>query len=266
MGENAYRIQSVDRAVDVLETLAEAGAEGLALAEIANALGTSKSTAFALLKTLIAREFVADSGTRKTRRYRLGLALARLGDQVLSQISLVDIATPTLRALTEETEWTSRIGVLQDGYAVIVGRVEGPGVVRFRSNLARRELPHSTAIGKAILSHMDEEAVREIVAATGLPARTPKTLTDPDALLRNLAKVRARGYALDDEEDSLGVLCIGAPIFDHSGACVAAVSVTGLKPALRANGVESLAEVVKRHARVISGKLGMPVDGKGAGE
>lgn len=259
---NAYRLQSVDRALDVLDLLADAGPDGMALAEVASALGTSKSTAFAVLQTLGAREFVTDSGSRRSRRYRLGLALARLGEAALSQISLVDIATPSLRELTSETGWTSRVGVLQDGYAVIVGLIEGQGTVRFRSNLARRELPHSTAIGKAILAHMDEDAAREILERTGLPARTPKTITSVDKLVRDLHKTHARGYALDDEEDNLGVFCIGAPVFDHTGACVAAVSVTGLKPAVQASGVAELAATVGRYADDISSKLGMPTSAR----
>jgi len=260
--EPTYRVQSVDRAVDLLEILAGADADGLALAQIADALGTSKSTAFALLKTLTARGLVAPMGTKKTRRYRLGLALARLGDQALSQINLLELATPSLRALTEETEWTSRIGVLEEGYAMMVGRVEGPGIVRFKSNLARRELPHSTAIGKAILSQMPEEAVRAIVAETGLPARTTRTITSVDALLNDLATVRTRGFAVDDEEDNLGVICVGVPIFDHTATCIAAISATGLKPAVPVIGIDGLAAIVKRHASEISHILGMPTDGR----
>ena len=261
-GERPYRLQSVDRAIDLLEFLADAGSEGLALGQAAEALGTSKSTAFALLRTLTEREFVASFGTRNTRRFRLGLALARLGDQAISEIAFLEVATPSLHALTEETEWTSRIGVLEEGYAVIVGRVEGPGVVRFKSTLARLELAHSTAVGKAILSQFPEERVREIVATTGLSSRTPKTITDIDALLDELARIRARGYSIDDEEDSLGVICIGAPVFDHARSCIAAISVTGLKLALPAMGVEGLAAIVSRHAAGLSRKLGLPEDGR----
>jgi IclR family acetate operon transcriptional repressor len=251
-----YRVRSVERALDVLEALAEAGAEGLGLAELSRRLGTSKSTALALLRTLTGRGFVAELGNGRSRRYALGLALARRGDPVLSQNSLLDVALPFLRTMTEETGWTSRVGVLDDAYAVMIGRVDGPGIVRFQSNLARRELPHCSAIGKALLSHLPEERVRAIVERTGLPRRTATTITDVEALLDDLALVRERRYAVDDEEDSDGVFCVGASVYDHRQACVAAISLTGLKPTLPAGGIDGLGQVVRRSAAAISASLG----------
>lgn len=250
------RVQSVDRALDLLEALAASGRNGLSLAALARELATSKSTALTLLRTLTARGFVAEIGSGRMRRYRLGLALARLGDEALSQISLLDVALPSLHEMTDETGWTSRIGVLDEGYAVMIGRVDGPGIVRFQSNLARRELPHCSAIGKALLAHLSEERVREIVLRTGLPARTPTTITDITHLLRELDGVRELGYAIDDEEDSEGVFCVGAAVHDHRGSCVAGISLTGLKPTLPAGGIDGLGTVVRRYAASISLGLG----------
>jgi IclR family acetate operon transcriptional repressor len=254
--ERRYRVRSVERALDILELLAEAGTEGMRLAELARRLETSKSTALALLRTLTVRGFVAELGTGRGRRYGLGFSLARLGDQVLSQISLLDIALPSLRTMTAETGWTSRVGVLDEGYAVIIGRVDGPGIVRFQSNLARRELPHCSAIGKALLSHLPEERVRAIVKRTGLPGRTATTITDVEHLLHDLEEVRARQFSVDDEEDSEGVFCVGASVYGHRQACVAAISLTGLKLTLPAGGMDELGKVVRRYAAGISASLG----------
>jgi IclR family transcriptional regulator, acetate operon repressor len=254
--DERYRVRSVERALDVLEALAEADADGLRLAELARRLDTSKSTVLAALRTLTARGFVAELGEGRGRRYRLGLTLARLGDQVLGQIDLLEVALPSLRSMTEETGWTSRVGVLDEAFAVILGRVDGPGIIRFQSNLARRELPHCSAIGKALLSHLPEESVRAIVARTGLPGRTATTITDIEHLLRELAGVRARHFAVDDEEDSEGVCCVGASVFDHRQACVAAVSVTGLKQMLPPGGIDGMGQVVRRYAAQISANLG----------
>jgi IclR family acetate operon transcriptional repressor len=253
-----YRVRSVERALDVLELLAPSDADGCSLADLARGLGTSKSTALALVRTLTARGFVAEVGSGRGRRYVLGLALARLGDLVLSQIDLVGVALPSLRAMTDETGWTSRLGVLDDAYAVMIGRVDGPGVVRFRSNLAQHELPHCSAIGKTLLSHLPEERVREIVERTGLPGRTATTITDVEALLRDLEQVRARQYAVDDEEDSEGVFCVGAAVRDHRDTCVAAISLTGLKLTLPEGGIDGLGQVVRRYAAEISTSLGAP--------
>jgi IclR family transcriptional regulator, acetate operon repressor len=251
-----YRVRSVERALDVLDALADADGDGLRLAELSRRLGASKSTVLAVLRTLTARGVVAELGEGRGRRYRLGLTLARLGDQALGQVDLLELALPSLRAMTEETGWTSRIGVLDEAFAVIIGRVDGPGIVRFQSNLARRELPHCSAIGKALLSHLPDEQVRAIVARTGLPARTATTIVEEEQLLRELGRVRRLGFAVDDEEDSEGVCCVGASVFDHRRACVAAISLTGLKLTLPAGGIEGLGAVVRRYAGGISTALG----------
>jgi len=254
--DERYRVRSVERALDVLDLLVDAGRPGIRLTELAEQMAISKSTALALVRTLTAREFVAEIGSGRSRRYTLGLALARLGDQALSQIEILDLALPSLEALTNETGWTSRIGVLDDGYAVIIGRVDGPGVVRFRSNLARRELPHCSAIGKSLLARLSEPEVRDIVGRTGLPARTARTITDVGRLLAELRSVTTHGYAVDDEEDSVGVVCVGSAVYDHRGECPAAISLTGLKLNLPPGGVDGLGAVVLRSAREISRRLG----------
>ena len=254
--DDRYRVRSVERALDVLEALAEADADGMRLAELGRRLDTPKSTVLAVLRTLTARGFVDELGEGRGRRYRLGLTLARLGDQALGQIDLLELALPSLQAMTNETGWTSRIGVFDEGFAVILGRVDGPGIIRFQSNLARRELPHCSAIGKALLSYLPEEEVRAIVARTGLPGRTATTITDVDSLLLELDGVRTKAFAVDDEEDSEGVCCVGAAVVDHRQACVAAVSVTGLKLMLPPGGIAGMGEVVRRYAAEISLRLG----------
>lgn len=260
-----YRVQSVERALTLIETLAEAGAEGMTLTELSRALGVSKSTAYAILATMRAHGFVADSGSGMQRRYRLGIALARLGDLVVSQHELRDVAMPVLHALTEATGLTSRVAILDEMYAVAIGRVEARrGVVRFAANLGRPEHLHNSAVGKAMLSLLSDEAVVGIAGATGLPAKTAHTIVDLDALLRDLAAVRRRGYAIDDEEDNEGVFCVGSAVSDHNGHCVGAISVTGLKLDLPAWKVEQLGDTVRDYAERISAEFGAPV-GAGAG-
>jgi len=250
------RVRSVERALRVFEVLGEGGPEGVGLADLGRSVQTSKSTMLTLLRTLIDHGFVAEVGTGRGRRYQLGLSLARLGDRALRQFSLHDEGMATLRALTDETGWTSRLGVLDDGYAVVIGRIDAPGVIQFQSNLAKHELPHCSALGKAMLSQLPEPAVREIVGRTKLPARTAKTITTLAALEQELAQARDRLIAIDDEEDSEGVICIGSPVFDHRRECVAAISVTGLKPTLRDETFNRLQMTVLRHARDLSLRLG----------
>ncbi len=260
-----YRVQSVERALTLLDALAEAGPDGMTLTELSRAVGVSKSTAYAILSTMRGRGYVADSGIGMQRRYRLGMALARLGDLVVSQHGLRELAMPALRALTEETGLTSRVAILDEIYVVAIGRVDArQGVVRFAANLGRREHLHSSALGKAMLALLPEPEVLEIAALSGLPGKTPRTIVDSAALRRDLATVRRRGYAIDDEEDNEGVFCVGSAVVDRTGQCLGAISVTGLKLDLPAWRIEQLGETVREHARAISAELGAPADHAGA--
>jgi IclR family acetate operon transcriptional repressor len=257
--EDRYRVQSVERAFVLLEALAETGPEGMTLSDLARLLGISKSSAYAILQTLLAGGFVADSGSGMSRRYRLGMALARLGDVVVSQIALRDVAMTVMRDLTRETGLTSRVAVLDEPYAVVIARVDAPhSTVRFTANLGKREHLHCSAVGKAMLAALPGPTVHEILATAGLPEKTTHTITEADALHADLESVTRRGYAIDDEEDNIGVFCVGSAIFDHSARCVGAVSVTGLKLDLPAWRVEQLGQTVRGHAGRISTLLGAP--------
>ncbi len=183
-----------------------------------------------------------------SRRYRLGMALARLGDVVVSQIALRDVAMPVLRDLTAATGQTSRVAVLDESYAIVIGRVDdagqhgplhreprqarAPALLRRRQGDARRTAR--------------EQAVHRILATAGMPGKTSHTITDEAALLAELEGVARHGYAIDDEEDAEGVFCVGSAVFDHSAGCVGAVSVTGLKLDLPAWRIEQLGQIVAR--------------------
>lgn len=256
--DDKYRVRSVERALRILDLLAVAGVEGASVTDIGRQLGVSKSTAFSLVHTLMSRDFVTDTGAGTGRRYRLGMGLARLGDQVVSATTIHEIAMPVLRALTETTGYTSRLAVLDDGYAIVIARVDSPGVVRFSTHLGRRELAHCSGVGKALLSSLAPDAARSTIAATGLPRRTSHTITDIETLLEDLAIVGERGYSIDDEEDADGVFCVGAPVYDFRGVCAGAISITGLKLDVPAWRMRDLGQTVRAHADRIARLLGGP--------
>ena len=259
LADPKQKLRSLSRALDILELLGQGPAQGLAVGEVAAGIQVSRSTAFVLLQTLVERGFVADVRLGGSRLYRLGLALVRLGIQVLAGDSLGQAATPLLQQLTASTNFTSRLAVLDDeGCAVAVARVDAPGPFRLSSSLGRRELPHCSAVGKAILSGLPEPEVRTLVQRLGMPRRTPRTLTTPAALLNDLRLVRQRGFAFDDEEDNLGVVCVGAALYDGSGQAVAAISVTGIKQDRSLASLVKLGRVVRAHADQISQRLGGP--------
>ncbi|HWA42063.1 MAG TPA: IclR family transcriptional regulator [Hypericibacter adhaerens] len=256
MTDERYRVQSLGRALDLLELVARQGREGARLSDLARELTLSKAATYAILQTLLAHGFVADVGEGQSRRYRLGLTLARLGELSVANFSLADLALPILREMTEETGMTSRVAVLDGDYAVVVGRVDGPGTVRFGDALGRREWPHCSAVGKAMLAAMPRRDAEAILKQTGLPRRTPHTITSLAAMLRELSLVTERGYAVDDEEDVEGVICVGACVHDRAGAVAGALSITGLKPRQGNDRIDELGKIVRRHAERLSASLG----------
>ncbi|WP_321785219.1 IclR family transcriptional regulator [Paraburkholderia sp. J94] len=258
--EDRYALRSVSRALDVLEALGACGSEGLTVAEIATVIGVSKSTAFALLQTLLARSYVIDVRLGGSRRYRLGFALVHLGDRAAADIGVSQLAMPVLRELTEATGLTSRLAVLDDeGYAVAIARMEAPGIVRIASALGQRELPHCSALGKSLMALLPPARVVKLLAQTGMPKRTQFTRTTPAEFMRDLMLVAERGYAFDDEEDNIGVVCVGSAITNRDGEGVAAISVTTLKTGLSEDDLHALGGTLRMYAERISGMLGAQV-------
>lgn len=253
-----YTVRSVARAIGVLETLAERGSgEGLSVTEIAETCDLSKSAAFAVLHTLRAHGFVADDGAGQSRRYRLGMALSRLGERARDQLSLPDLARPILRELTSTTGLSSRLALLQNDSAVSIDRVDAPSQIRIDLRMGARELMHSTGVGKAMLAHLPDDDVRRILAASGMPRRTSSTITDVEALLAHIKEVRRTGYAVDDEEDADGIMCVGSAVRDDKGACVGAISVTGLKAGVTPHRIKELGTATRTAAEELSQRLGL---------
>ncbi len=258
MSAEKYRVQSLGRALDLIELLAHSDREGARLTYLAQGIGLSKAATYAILRTFLAHGYVDLVGEGASRRYRLGMALARLGDLAIANIAFAELALPQLRALTDEVGMTSRIAIMDQGYAVVVGRIDAPGAVRFDAALGRREFPHSSAVGKALLAAMPREHALAILRRTGMPQRTTATLTTLAALRRDLDAIARRGYAIDDEEDTEGVLCIGTCVFDRNGAPAGAISITGLKQRIGDAHIEELASALIGCADRVSQRLGGP--------
>lgn len=241
-----YQVRSVARALEILELVASAGENGLSLTEISQGVGMAKSSTIAAARTLATFGFlqIDDPGPR----YRLGLALLRYGDLVARQTSLGKSALPLLHHLTEATGLTARLATSDDGYPVFVERVDGRGSVRFHTPLGQRELPHATAAGKVILAHLSSADALRVITESGLARHTANTITDRSELLHELERVRLMGFGVDNEEESEGIICVGAPVFDHAGACVGAISLTGLKVDIPEGDVGRLGNVVRETA------------------
>jgi DNA-binding IclR family transcriptional regulator len=248
-----YRIQSIERAVAILNAFSAETPE-LGVTELAERLALHKSTVHRFLVNLEAAGLV-ERNTR-SQRYRLGLRIFELGGLVLQQMNLWDEALPFLEGLVRDSGETGHLAVLDSGEAIYIERVEARRALRIPSAVGRGYPAHATNLGKVLLAYLPPEDLREVVSARGLAAYTPHTITDPDRLDAELARIRAQGYAVDNEEYDEGLRCIGAPIQDHTGHVVAALGIGGPVTRVTPARVAELAELVMRAAKGLSRRLG----------
>ena len=220
-------LQGVDGTLTVLEVLARLRIAPLT--EISREAVIPKSRTHRVLQSLVARGYAEQEP--ETGRYRPGLGVLNLVSAGLESIDLRRAALPALRGLASATGETVHLVVLDGDVVVYVDKVESTHAVRMASRIGIRGRLHSTACGKAILARLSDADVRALVEPGRLERRTPNTIADIDALLRHLAKVRASGYAIDDEENESEVRCIGMAIIDPHGRPAGAVSISA--PAYR---------------------------------
>jgi IclR family acetate operon transcriptional repressor len=245
-----YPVKSVGRALEILETVANGGEGGLSLTELSHAVKMAKSSTSSAARTL------AHFGLLRIElpgpRYHLGFALLRYGDLASQHTSLSKIALPFLHELTEQTGLTARLAMNDEGYPVFIERVDGRGAVRFHATLGQRESPHATGAGKVILAQLNAAEVGRVLDEAGLPRHTASTITSPEDFHQELDRVRLVGFGVDNEEESEGIVCVGAPIFDHQHHCAGAISLTGLKADMSDGDVGRLGALVREYAERIT--------------
>ena len=218
------RLSSVANSLRLIKTFSEDEYE-IGISDLAKRLGLAKSTVHRLASTLLEEGMLEqNSGDGK---YHLGLALFELGAMVRRKMDFTMEARPFLRTLMEKTGETVHLAILDHDSILYIITHESKQALRMGSKVGTRAPVHSTAVGKALLAFLPEDELQRIIAARGLPASTPGTIVDAKALRRELAAVRARNYAVDDEESEIGLRAIAAPIRIYSGNVVAAISIAG---------------------------------------
>lgn len=248
-----YTIRVLAKALDLLHVLAQSETD-LPLAELSRELGLPKSSVFRYLATLEERGYVQRSST--TDGYRLGLKLFELGSRVAAQFNVREEALPQMRYLLETFRETVNLGILHDGEVIYLEILESTRAIRMAAQPGQRDLTHCTALGKAMLAYLPAPEVEAILARHGMPALTAQTVTTVDALTAELDRVRRVGYAEDVGENESGVRCVGAPVFNHQGAVVAALSVSGPASRLSTTEVEAIGKELVRVTGAISRRLG----------
>ena len=243
---------AVERALNILEAAAHRR-DGLTNSEISRKLGIPKSSASYILRTLERRGYLRREA--ETGRYRLGLKILSLGGDAQANLDIADMALPFMRALVEKIHMTVHLAVLDQGEAVYIEKVEAPGFFKVNTWVGRRMFLHSTSVGKCLLAWLPKHEVETLIRQQGLKKRTPKTITTMTKLLADLERVKLEGYAVDDEENSLGARCLGAPVFDVTGTVVAALGASGTLTQVDEASMLRIAETLKETARRISRQL-----------
>ena len=212
-------VQSVDRAFELLEVLADAGGE-LALSEIAAGSSLPLPTIHRLVRTLVNRGYVRQL---PSRRYALGPRLINLGERASGRLG--DWARPWLTDLVEALGETTNLSMIDGHRATYVAQVPSRHSMRMFTEVGRRVHLHCTGVGKALLAQRGDDQVLALLRRTGMPAQTTHTIVDPDTLLAQIRQIRQLGYAIDDGEQEIGVRCIAVPVPGDTGSY--AISVSG---------------------------------------
>lgn len=225
---------------------------GLRLNDIVTRGAIPKGTALRLLDALLASRVVQVDAHGV---YRLGAQCAVWGSIYLGTNEFRDLATDVLTGLAEEIGETCHLGILEGDRVLYIDKVDSPHAVRMVSRIGGTNPLYTTALGKAMLAHLGDQAVESVIAG-GLTGRTENSITEPELLRRDLALTQRRGYAVDDVENEEGVRCIGAAVFDHHGQAVASISVAGPAYRVTRQRIAQIGPEVRRAAAELSLRLG----------
>jgi DNA-binding IclR family transcriptional regulator len=243
-------VQSVDRALTILEALARAGVAGVT--EVAGELDGHKSTAFRLMSTLEAHDLVEQTGDRG--KYRLGVGVLRLAGATTARLDVVQEARQICRRLAATTGETVNLAVLSGSSALYLEQVAGSSALQSHNWVGQHIPLHATSNGKVLISELDRARLDQLLGS--LTGYTDQTITRKAPLLQELAEVRPRGYADAVDELEPGLTAAAAPIRNAHGDIIASMSVSGASFRLRGEGLDTAVHDLVEAAAEVSFRLG----------
>ncbi|MFB3819998.1 MAG: IclR family transcriptional regulator [Candidatus Methylomirabilales bacterium] len=246
-------IQSLQRGLGILELVARKGG-GVSMAEISRQVGLHTSTTFHLLRTLSALGFLQQDET--TKQYFPGSKIFHLAAAASTEVQLLNLASPLLAELARETGEASHLAVLERGEVIVLAKVDGSSRVGLSDRVGYPRPAHCTAIGKVLLASLAEADLDALLKTAELPSFTAKTITSAAQLRQELDRVRAQGYAFDDEEFVQGIRCLASGVRNFSGRVVGAVGISGPVWRVSLDRVAPLTGLVMEAARRLSHSLG----------
>ena len=247
------QVTSVERALSILELLASKH-QGMSTSAISRSAHLPKSSTSYLLRTLVGRGYVRRD--EETGQHTLGIRVLSLGGQAMQGMALREVAVPHLRSIVDRTRLGAHLAILDHGDAVYIERIESPGFIKMDIWIGRRVAPQLTAVGKALICHLERQEVQEIVGRHQISPASSKTIMSLPRLLAELGATSQRGYAIDDEEHAVGVRCVAAPVFAASGEVVAAIGISGTVSQINDDYLPSVGSIVRTAALKFSAQLG----------
>ncbi|KUL95829.1 IclR family transcriptional regulator [Bosea sp. WAO] len=251
-------VQALDRGLSLLEILAEE--DGLTLSELSRRSGVSASTVHRILLTLESRAYVQHDMERGL--WLVGVGAFKTGSAFLRNRRVANMGRATMHGLMEASGETVNLGIEDNGEVVFISQVESHDTLRAFFRAGSRGAMHASGVGKALLAEFPEHRVRQICAFRRLERFTEHTITDLGALLQELAEGRRNGWALDDEERSLGMRCVAAPIFNEHAEAIAGVSVSGPTVRVTPRKLDDFGPMVRRAADEITRSIGGRLPGR----
>src|SRR5438270_1990832 len=246
-------VQSVDRALLIIETLAEDD-EGYRLSDLAVRTGLSTSTAHRLLTTLEKRRFVQFD--RDGSKWHVGAQSFVVGSTFVRRRNFATQAMPYLRKLRDQTRETANLAVVDDESIVVLTRMESREIMRSLTKVGGRVAMVASGVGKAVLATYSDEDVNAIIRRQGMPRLTEKSIVRPSDLFRELGAIRRQGYAIDDEEARMGLRCVAAVVYSDCSEPLAAISVSGMTSRVTAARLPALGQTVREVAAELTLALG----------
>ncbi len=252
-----YTVLTLEKALDILNILKEGPYDGVRIKDISEKLNMGKSTVHRILKTLLAYGYVEQNADNK--KYHLGWKLFEIGSVIPRQRNLNNIDLKVLWELCEQYEETVNLGIRTYKKVAIIAKAD-PQRVLFKAGpyLGEQEPLHATALGKVLLSDLGEEELTLILSDRELERYTVNTITEPHRLREHLKLVREQGYAVDNEELSIGLTCVAMPIYNYQREIIAALSISGPTFRMNFSKIMSCKEGLKRACELLSAFFGLP--------
>lgn len=246
-------VQSVDRALSILETLAEDD-EGYRLSDLAVRTGLSASTVHRLLATLESRRFVQFD--RAESKWHVGVRSFTVGASFARRRNFTAQAIPYLRKLRDLTRETANLAVVDDEFIIVLTRMESREIMRSLTKVGGRVAMVTSGVGKAVLATYSDEDVGAVVRHHGMPRLTEKSIVRPSDLFKELATIRKQGYAVDDEEAQIGLRCVAAVVYNAFSEPLAAISVSGMTSRITNERLLEIGSTVREVAAELTVALG----------